>query len=208
MNDARANATFASGGDGGVVASYRQVFERQKLFGEHALNQLDDEGFFWSPPGPPHIPSGRKAGINPVGVLAQHIGGNLKSRWTDFLTSDGEKEWRDRDAELASPAATDNASMARERARITGEWEAGWAALFGTLESLTDADLARTVTIRGAPHTVALALARCLDHMGFHVGQMNVVARLWVGSEAWEWFTLPPGGTADFNAAMRAKHGG
>ncbi|MFG0306275.1 MAG: DUF1572 family protein [Phycisphaerales bacterium JB040] len=202
MSDTRGAATFESGGGGGVVASFRQVFERQKLFGEHAINQLDDEGFFWSPPGP----AGRDAGLNPVGVMAQHIGGNLASRWTDFLTTDGEKPWRDRDAELTRPEVPDAESRARERARIMNEWAAGWTALFAALDALTDADLARTVTIRGAPHTVALALARCLDHMGFHVGQMNVVARLWVGSDAWEWFTLAPGGTKAFNESMRARH--
>jgi len=190
VNDARFES---DGSDLFVIESHSAVFARQKAFAEHAFGQLDDAGFF-RPPG---------NGLNSVAIIAQHIAGNLASRWTDFLTTDGEKEFRDRDAEFV---LTDHTPEAR--AKLMADWERGWAVLLGTLASLTDNDLGKTVTIRAAPHTVALALARGLDHISFHVGQVNVIARLHVGSENWNWFTLPPGGTKAFNEQMRAKNQG
>ena len=182
---------YASGLVGGVVEDCRAVFTRQRAFAEHAFEQLDDEGFFWTP----------APGLNAVAVIARHLAGNLKSRWTDFLTADGEKDWRDRDAEFAPPQHTP-----ASRRRIMADWAEGWAVLDAALADLTDADLGRQVTIRGAPHTVHAAIARQLDHYAFHVGQINVIARLRVGTDNWKWFTLPPGGTQAFNESMRTRH--
>lgn len=190
------NAKFTEDADLAVIPSARAVFARQQAFAEHAFQQLDDPAFF-----PPLAP-----GLNPVAVIARHMAGNLLSRWTDFLTTDGEKQARDRDAELAPFAATMSPpERAAVRAEIMADWARGWAALFAALDSLTDADLARTITIRTVEHSVALAIMRQLDHYAFHVGQINLIARALVGTDNWKWFTLPPGGTAAFNAGLRDR---
>ncbi|MFI4897076.1 MAG: DUF1572 family protein, partial [Phycisphaerales bacterium JB059] len=179
-------------------ATWRAVFERQKAFAEHAFNQLGDEQFF----------TVLAPGLNSVGVIARHMGANMLSRWTDFLTTDGEKPTRDRDAELAPiDDHTSPEQRSEARARIMDTWERGWSTLFATLDSLTESDLSRTVTIRSAPHSVHGAIARQLDHYAFHVGQINVIARQLVGTDDWTWFTLPPGGTRAFNERMRRRGG-
>lgn len=195
MSDHRYETALA----GDMISTWRAVFDRQRAFAEHAFGQLDDEQFFAV--GAP--------GLNSVAVIARHMGGNMLSRWVDFLTTDGEKESRDRDAELEpfreQMSAEDRAAA---RARITDLWSRGWAAVFAALDGLTDADLGRQVTIRGVPHAVHAAIARQLDHYAFHVGQINVIARQLVGTADWKWFTLPPGTTREFNAKLRAEHGG
>jgi len=187
MSNTRPDTRYTSPPPAELVPAWRAVFERQKAFGEHAFGQLDDAGFFRSP----------GEGLNSVAVIAQHIAGNLHSRFTDFLTTDGEKAWRDRDAEFVSPGPT-----GASRAHLMAQWESGWRTLFGALDALAPEDLSREVTIRGVPHPVHAALARAIDHYAFHVGQINVIARLHVGSAGWKWFTLPPGGTAAFNASL------
>jgi uncharacterized protein DUF1572 len=184
---------------GGVVASSRVVFTRQKAFAEHAFNQLDDTGFF----------AVTAPGLNSVAVIARHLGSNMLSRWTDFLTTDGEKPTRDRDAELEPfPANMTPAEAARVRAEVMDTWNRGWAVLLETLETLTEADLARTITIRTVEHSVTLALLRQLDHYAFHVGQINAIARTIVGTENWQWFTLAPGETKAFNEKLRTRQQG
>lgn len=187
------DATYEKGLGGDLVGVWASVFARQRAFGEHAFEQLDDEGFF-------RVVA---PGLNSVGVIARHMGGNMVSRWTDFLTADGEKGERDRDAELEpySEAMSTN-ERAEARRGVMGEWERGWAALDGALGGLTESDAHRTVLIRGKPHSVAAAVARQLDHYAFHIGQINVIARQVVGTERWRWFTLAPGGTRAFNERM------
>ena len=184
------DATYSKGLTGDLIRGWVEVFRRQKAFAEHAFNQLDDVGFFASP----------GEGLNSVAVIVQHLAGNLKSRWSDFLTSDGEKDWRDRDAEFVPPDPS-----ADGRAALMREWESGWQSLLDALGSLTPADVDNEVTIRGAPHSVHAAIARQLDHYGFHIGQINVIARMHVGADSWQWFTIPPGGTRAFNDAMRKR---
>jgi len=195
MTDGKYEAGLATD----LLSTWRAIFERQNTFAEHAFNQLDDEGFFRV----------LAPGLNSVAVIARHMGANMLSRWTDFLTTDGEKPTRDRDAELAPFPGSMTADERREaRARVMDIWSRGWATLLATLDSLTESDLSRTVTIRGAPHTVHGAIARQLDHYAFHVGQINLLARQIVGTNRWKWFTLPPGGTREFNERMRREHGG
>lgn len=190
MTDAR----FESGLPADLLSSWRAIFERQRAFAEHAFIQLDDEQFFEASPA---------SGLNSVAVIARHMGGNMLSRWTDFLTTDGEKPMRDRDAELAPFAAMTPGQRGAARAEVMEGWSRGWAALFSALDALTETDLSRTVTIRGAPHSVHGAIARQLDHYAFHVGQINLIARMLVGPGDWKWFTIPPGGTRAFNDQMR-----
>ncbi len=147
--------------------------------------------------------------MNSVGVITRHMGANMLSRWTDFLTADGEKPSRDRDAELAPFPEPMTPDQQREaRAQVMETWGAGWSTLFAALDGLSEDDLSRTVTIRSAPHTVHGAIARQLDHYAFHVGQINLIARQLVGTDRWRWFTLPPGGTREFNERMRRQYSG
>ncbi len=189
-------AKFEAHTSTGNIPSAHAVFTRQKAFAEHAFAQLDDAQFF----------TAIAPGLNSVAVIARHMTGNLLSRWTDFLTTDGEKDSRDRDAELA-PFAADMTPRQQsvERHQIMLDWDLGWVCLFMTLASLTEADLARTVTIRTVEHSVSLAIMRQLDHYAFHVGQINTIARALVGTDNWKWFTLPPGATAEFNKKLRNR---
>jgi hypothetical protein len=128
----------------------------------------------------------------------KHVAGNLTSRWTDFLTTDGEKPGRNRDDEFVDTF--------RGRAELLECWERGWACLRAALAALTPTDLGRTVTIRGEPHTVPLALARSLGHTCYHVGQIVQVARVHAG-ETWTTLTIPRGGSAEFNQAHWGQTG-
>lgn len=174
-----------------MTAVWKQVFERQKAFGEHAFNQLSDDQFFVI----------LAPGINSCAIIANHIAGNMLSRWTDFLTTDGEKITRDRDREFAPPAKR----TALQRSQIMQRWVQGWETLFGTLESLTVDDLSKIVTIRKVDHPVHAAVARAIDHYSFHIGQINIVARQLVGTDDWKWFTIEPGGTKDFNTKLMGE---
>jgi hypothetical protein len=150
-------------------------FRKQKDMAEQAFGQLDDEEFF--------RPPGERS--TSVAMIVKHLGGNLKSRWTDFLTTDGDKPWRDRDAEFViGPDDT--------RARLLAAWEEGWATLFGTLGSLGEDDLLKQITIRGEGHTVLQAIDRSLTHAAYHTGQVLYVARL-VKKGDWRWLTIAPG---------------
>jgi hypothetical protein len=130
---------------------------------------------------------------NSIAVIMKHVDGNFRSRWTDFLSTDGEKPWRNRDDEFVDAFAS--------RDEVLAVWEVGWAALFGALECLTEADFERTVFIRGEPHSVALATERSLAHTCYHVGQIVILARHWAG-DAWTTLTIPRGGSAAHNAAV------
>lgn len=164
-------------------SSIEQTFHSQKTLAERAVAQMSDEAFVRRP----------AESFNSAAVIMRHVAGNLASRWRDFLTSDGEKPDRDRDAEFADWPGTHQELMAY--------WEAGWRTLFDTLASLTDADASRTVTIRGEPHTVALAVERSLAHTAYHVGQIVLMARLFAGNRDWQWLTIPPGGSKQHNAS-------
>src|SRR5262245_9444414 len=160
-------------------------FRKQKEWAEQAFSQLADEEFF-------HRPGEH---TNSVAIIVKHLAGNLKSRWTDFLTTDGDKPWRDRDAEfIIGPEDT--------RAHLLAAWDEGWAALFGTLAGLGEGDLLRRITIRGEEHTVLQAIDRSLTHTSYHTGQILYVARS-VKEGGWEWITIPPGQSKQFRAQGR-----
>jgi hypothetical protein len=156
-------------------------FKRLKSLAEGAMAQLSNEQFFAAP----------AAGDNSVAVLVKHVGGNLVSRWTDFLTSDGEKPGRERDTEFR--IASDDT---REQMLLV--WMRGWTTLFEALEPLGDADMARVVTIRGEPLTVLQAVNRQLTHYAYHVGQIVYLAKHHCGSK-WRTLSVPLGGSAEFN---------
>jgi uncharacterized damage-inducible protein DinB len=166
-----------------VIATFR----KQKQMAEKAIAQLSDE----------QLRQPLDANTNSIAVIMKHLGGNLRSRWTDFLTTDSEKSWRNRDDEFVDKFTS--------REEIVQAWESGWAVLLSTLESLTDADLDREVTVRGEVHSVPLAILRALDHSGYHVGQIVLTARLLVGDKPWQTLTIPRGGSQQFNEAMQKK---
>lgn len=133
---------------------------------------------------------------NSVAVIMKHVAGNLRSRWTDFLTTDGEKPDRDRDDEFVDTFAT--------RDELIADWESGWDRVLGAVAGLAPADLARTVTIRGEPHSVPLAIQRSLAHTAYHVGQILLIARILAGDH-WTTITIPRGASASYNQNVWGK---
>jgi uncharacterized damage-inducible protein DinB len=167
----------------------RAEWKRVKRQADQAMTQVDDTAFFHQP-GPVS---------NSIALIARHMAGNLRSRWTDFLTTDGEKPDRDRDSEFVlTPRDT--------RESILEAWERGWAILDATLASLSEADLSSVVTIRGETMPAQQAILRGLTHAAYHAGQIAFLAR-WLNPEA-RWLTIPPGESERFNAAFRASPSG
>jgi hypothetical protein len=161
------------------------VFHYYKKLGERAIEQVSDAELFAS----------LDEEGNSIAVIAKHLAGNMRSRWTDFLTSDGEKPDRDRDAEFADPPAT--------REALLTAWEDGWARLFGALEPLSDADLGRTITIRGEAHSVMQAVNRQLAHYPHHVGQIVLLAKHFAG-DRWKTLSVAKNRSAEFNRKVAA----
>jgi hypothetical protein len=164
------------------------AFEANKRLADRAVAQVPDDKL--------HV--ALDANTNSIAVIMRHVAGNLTSRWTDFLTTDGEKPWRDRDDEFVDAP--------RCREGILEAWERGWDCLLGALKVLDRDDLGKTVTIRGEPHPVPLALERSLGHTCYHIGQIVQVARIHAG-EAWDTLTIPRGGSRGFNEANWGRPG-
>lgn len=161
----------------GTIRGYRSIIDS-------ILSQIDDEVLFRRP-----TPT-----LNSIAVLLRHIGGNLDSRWRDFLTSDGEKPDRDRDAEFEDWPGT--------RDELLSYFDHGWQRMTDALDALRPGDLRKTITIRGEPHRVPQAIQRSLTHLSYHVGQIALLARLLRGGDdGWRWLTIPPGGSAAHNHA-------
>jgi uncharacterized damage-inducible protein DinB len=171
---------------GSIIESIAGEYKRYKALAEGALSQLTADQLVAPAPG----------GGNSIATICWHVGGNLRSRFTDFLTSDGEKPWRRREEEFQPRSVTLPVLLAH--------WEAGWSALFATLAALSDADLNRTVTIRGQPLRVDEALHRSLAHTTYHVGQVVYAARTLRGAE-WRFLSIPPGQSDAFNAAPQLQ---
>ena len=161
------------------------VFAYYKKLAERAIEQTIDEGLFAAPDDE----------TNSIAIIVKHMTGNMRSRWTDFLTTDGEKPDRDRDSEFEEPATT--------RAALMEQWEKGWSVLFEALAGLSDADMARTVTIRGEAHSVTQAINRQLAHYPYHVGQIVLLARHYASGK-WQSLTVPKKQSAEFNRQVLA----
>jgi hypothetical protein len=164
-----------------VVGSIEGEYRRYKALGEKAIEQLADEQL--CRPG--------SAGGNSIAALVWHVSGNLASRFTDFRRSDGEKPWRDRDAEFLERTVS--------RQEIREKWEEGWSVLFGSLADLDDRELSSIVKIRGVALSVLEALHRSLAHASYHVGQIVFLAKELRNGE-WRSLSIPPGGSAAYNA--------
>jgi hypothetical protein len=179
------NDTLASS----YLDDVKKRFHRLKSQVETALAQVGDDAFFAA-----HGPHG-----NSLAVLVKHIAGNMRSRWRDPFTTDGEKPDRHRDTEFVlAPDDTRESLMAR--------WDQGWGFLLGVLDALRPEDLTRTVTIRGEGHLVVEALNRQLAHYAYHTGQVVLLAKALSG-ETWQWMSIPPGESERFNAQMQQRAG-
>ncbi len=170
------------------LAAALNAFEANKRLADRAVEQVPDD----------KLHTALDANTNSIAVIMRHVAGNLASRWTDFLTADGEKPWRDRDAEFADAPCS--------RAELLEAWERGWNCLRTTLKGLKREDLEKTVLIRGEPHSVPLALERSLGHTCYHIGQIVQVARLHAG-DRWQTLTIPRGGSQQYNQANWGQAG-
>ena len=168
-----------------TVAAIHAEYLRYKALAEAAVAQLDDAALSARPP----------AG-NSIATICWHVAGNLQSRFTDFLTTDGEKPWRDREDEFAPRHVP--------RKELLAQWEQGWNALFSALDTLTDAELTRTVMIRQQPLSVQEALFRSLAHAAYHVGQVVAAARAQLG-DTWRFLSIPPGQSDQYNLTPRSE---
>src|SRR5580704_1475162 len=170
------------------VKDSTDLFRHYKRLGERAMAQCPDEGLFVM----------LDAESNSIAIIVKHMAGNMRSRWRDFLTSDGEKPDRNRDTEFEAPPKT--------RADLMGMWEGGWKYLFDALEPLTDADMTRTVMIRTEPHSVMQAINRQVAHYAHHVGQILFAAKHFATAKTGKWDSLsvPRQQSAQFTADVAA----
>jgi hypothetical protein len=162
-----------------------EVLRYYKKLAERAMAQVPEE----------HLFTTLDPEANSIAIIVKHMTGNMRSRWTDFLTTDGEKPNRNRDSEFVDPATT--------RAALMADWEDGWSRVFSALEPLTDADLARTVTIRGEAHSVMQAINRQLAHYPHHAGQIVLLAKHFC-CDNWQSLSVPRNKSAEFNRKVEA----
>lgn len=171
-----------------VVHSIEGEYRRYRKLAEDAMAQLDEPALCRDAPG----------GGNSIAALVWHLSGNLASRFTDFLSSDGEKPWRKRDEEFEARLVS--------REELLAKWGRGWEVLVATLATLSDADLSRSVAIRGTPLRVDEALHRSLAHTAYHVGQIVLLAKSAQGAR-WKYLSIPPGMSEQYNRAPTKEKG-
>jgi len=163
-------------------------FRNAKKLAERAIEQVSDEEFFAT----------IDEEANSIALIVKHIAGNLRSRWADFLTTDGEKPDRDRDTEFEVIKDT--------RESLMQFWEDGWQTLFNSLEPLTEEDFSKTVTIRGEPHSIVEAINRQLTHYSYHIGQIVILAKHFRSNE-WKTLSIAKNRSAEFNQSVAGKRG-
>ena len=159
------------------------LFRHYKKLAEGAMEQVSDDELFQA----------LDEEMNSIAIIAKHMAGNMRSRWTDFLTSDGEKPNRNRDSEFVEPPST--------RTGLTKIWNDGWDHVFEALEPLSDADMERKITIRGEPHSVMQAINRQIAHYAYHVGQIVFLAKHFKG-DAWKSLSVPKNKSGEFNSKV------
>lgn len=169
--------------------SVRKQFTYYRMLGDKTFAQLNDEQLFWQ----------YNEESNSVATMVKHLWGNMLSRWTDFLTADGEKEWRQRDAEFENDIRT--------REEMITKWNEGWDCLFEAIDPLTDKDLEREIYIRNQGHSVVEAINRQLAHYAYHVGQIVFLGKMHCDNR-WTSLSIPRGDSKKFNAEKfaREKH--
>lgn len=161
-------------------------FEYYKMLGDQAFSQLSEEEIFWQFNG----------GSNSIAVIVKHMAGNMLSRWTNFLTEDGEKSWRNRDVEFVNTFKT--------KAEVLEYWEKGWTCLFGALNQITEENLDATIYIRNEAHSVIDAVFRQLSHYPYHVGQIVYIAKMSKNND-WNTLSIARNKSGEFNAVMKNR---
>ncbi len=165
------------------LRSIKKEFGYYKNLGEKSFAQLSDEALFWT----------TNAESNSIAIIVNHLHGNMLSRWTDFMTADGEKEWRDRDGEFENQIKT--------RDELITKWDAGWTCLFDALEKLNKEDLEEIIYIRNMGHTVTEAIHRQLAHYAYHVGQIVALAKQ-IQKDEWESLSIAKGKSKGYNKEL------
>ena len=159
------------------------ILRHYKRQAERAMDQVPDEA----------LTLAIDVESNSIATIVKHLAGNMRSRWTDFLTTDGEKPSRNRDAEFDAPPQT--------RAEMVEDWESGWKCVFDTLAALSEPDLSRRITIRNEPHSVMQAINRLIGHSAYHIGQVVFLAKHLVNKD-WKTLTIPLGKSGEYNALV------
>ena len=162
------------------LESAKKQFEYYKLLGEKTFNQLSEEQLFWQ----------FNEESNSIGTIVKHLWGNMLSRWTEFLTTDGEKESRQRDEEFENDL--------HNREELLSKWNEGWMCLFNAINALKENDLTREIFIRNQGHTVVEAINRQLAHYAYHVGQIVFIGKM-LCNERWESLSVPKGNSKNYN---------
>jgi len=168
------------------LESAKKEFGYYKLLGEKTFSQLTDEQMF--------IEANSES--NSIATIVKHLRGNMLSRWTDFLTTDGEKEWRKRDEEFENDIST--------REELLQKWQEGWSCLFKALDSISDDDLSRVIYIRNQGHTILEAINRQLSHYPYHIGQIVFIGKI-LSDKNWNSLSIPKGGSKEYNRDKFSK---
>ena len=168
------------------LESTKKQFEYYKMLGDKTIAQLPDDKLFWQ----------YNDESNSIAIIVKHLSGNMLSRWTDFLTSDGEKDWRHRDKEFENDIKT--------KTELIQKWNDGWNCLFNALNSLKDVDFSRTIYIRNQGHSITEAINRQLAHYPYHVGQMVFIGKM-ICNEKWVSLSIPRGNSNSYNTEKFSK---
>jgi hypothetical protein len=168
------------------LESVKKQFEYYKMLGDKTFAQLTDEQLFWQ----------YNQESNSISTIVKHLSGNMLSRWTDFLTADGEKDWRNRESEFEEDITT--------RTALLDTWEKGWDCLFNALNNLTNDDFESIIYIRNIGHTVTEAINRQLAHYPYHVGQIVFIGKM-ICDKNWTSLSIPKGNSEAYNAKKFAK---
>lgn len=168
------------------LESARKQFAYYKLLGDRTFTQLEEADFFWQ----------FNPESNSIAIIVRHLWGNMLSRWTDFLTADGEKEWRNRDAEFEASIKTTE--------ELLKKWEAGWACLFDALDSVNSDNFDTTIYIRNMGHSIPEAVNRQMAHYAYHVGQIVFIGRMIKGQQ-WQSLSIPKGQSTAYNEKKFAQ---
>lgn len=166
--------------------SVKKQFQYYKMLGDKTFAQLNDDALFWQ----------YNEDSNSIAMIVNHLWGNMLSRWTDFLTTDGEKEWRNRDLEFEQQFTS--------KAELLEKWEEGWACLFNAINPLTNVDLDKIIYIRNQGHTVTEAINRQLAHYPYHIGQIVMLGKM-LAQHGWQSLSIPKGKSQVYNAGKFAK---